>query len=76
MRALCIRGAFMKRIVMHLRETRRARHMSLRRLACESGVSAAQISRIENGLTSPTIHTLLILSDTLKVPVKKLFDEI
>jgi len=45
-----------------LKELRRQRDHSARALADLSGVSAAMISRIENGLVSPSIGTLAVLA--------------
>jgi len=56
-----------------LRELRRLRGQSARGLADLSGVSAAMVSRIENGLVSPSIGTLEALAEALEVPIVSLF---
>ncbi len=48
---------------------------SARQLAETSGVSAAMISRIENGQVSPSISTLDALASALQVPMVSLFRE-
>ena len=58
-----------------LRDLREARHLTARQLSTNSGISAAMISRIENGQVSPSIATLNALAKTLKVPLVSLFRE-
>lgn len=42
-------------------------------LANQAGLSAGMLSKIENGLTSPSLATLRSLADALKIPVTALF---
>ncbi len=42
-------------------------------LAREAGLSAGMLSKIENGVTSPSLATLRALADALSVPVTSLF---
>ena len=58
-----------------LKELRRQRGQSARVLADQSGISAAMVSRIENGLVSPSIGTLEALAQALEVPIVSLFRE-
>ncbi len=58
-----------------LRDLRERRGVSARQLAAQAEVSAAMISRIENGLVSPSISTLNALSQALDVPLVSLFRE-
>ncbi|WP_298854092.1 helix-turn-helix domain-containing protein [uncultured Ruegeria sp.] len=58
-----------------LKELRQSRKQSARRLAKQSGISAAMVSRIENGLVSPSIDTLAALAEALEVPIISLFRE-
>lgn len=58
-----------------LRRLRSEGALSARRLAERSGISAAMISRIENGLVSPSIGTLAALAEALEVPIVSLFRE-
>lgn len=56
--------------------TLRTRHnQKLKELAENSKVSVAMISRIENGLISPSLNTLEALADALEVPVAAFFQE-
>ncbi len=56
-----------------LRDLRHAQELTARRLAEISDVSAAMISRIENGQTSASISTLSALARALDVPLVSLF---
>ena len=58
-----------------LRDLREGRAFTARQLAANSNVSAAMISRIENGQVSPSISTLSALSNALDVPLVSLFRE-
>lgn len=59
---------------IHLQKIRWERDYSIEQLARISGVSSAQISRIENGLTVPTIETLCKLARALGCNICELFD--
>ena len=59
---------------IHLQKLRWEKDYSIEQLARISGVSSAQISRIENGLTMPTIETLCKLSRALGCNICELFD--
>ncbi len=56
-----------------LHDLRKSRGLSARELASMADTSAAMISRIENGLVSPSISTLTLLSSALDVPLISLF---
>jgi len=56
-----------------LRNIRETSALTARQLADLSGVSAAMISRIENGQVSPSISTMTSLSGALDVPLVSLF---
>ena len=58
-----------------LKELRQQRGQSARGLAEQSGISAAMVSRIENGLVSPSIATLEALAAAPEVPIVSLFRE-
>lgn len=58
-----------------LKELRDFNAFTARDLAARSGVSAAMISRIENGQVSPSLSTLQALARALDVPVVSLFRE-
>ncbi len=58
-----------------LRDLRENLGLTARQLATQSGVSAAMISRIENGQASPSISSLSALAGALDVPLVSLFRE-
>lgn len=62
-----------KAIGASLKELRQQRGLPARWVAAQSGISAAMISRIENGLVSPSIGTLAALAEALEVPIVSLF---
>lgn len=65
--------AIAKAVGEALQSLRRDAELTVRELAKKSGVSAAMISRIENGLVSPSLSTLNSLSKIIGVPVVNLF---
>jgi transcriptional regulator with XRE-family HTH domain len=54
-----------------LREWRAARGMSQLDLAMQAGFSARHVSFIETGRTQPSRQTLLVLAETLEVPLRE-----
>jgi len=58
-----------------LRDLREGRGLNAKQLAENADVSAAMISRIENGQVSPSISTLEALSEALEVPMVSFFRE-
>jgi len=58
-----------------LRLLRRKQNLSIRSLAAACGLSANTLSLIENGHTSPSVHTLELLARGLGVPLAALFEE-
>ena len=62
-----------KAIGASLKQLRQQRSQSARWIADQSGISAAMVSRIENGLVSPSIGTLAALAEALEVPIVSLF---
>ncbi len=58
-----------------LRNLRESQGLTAKELAGKSKVSAAMISRIENGQVSPSISTLNALANALEVPMVSLFRE-
>lgn len=58
------------------REVRNFRNhmgMTVVELASEAGLSSGMLSKIENGMTSPSLHTIQALSRALNIPVTSLF---
>lgn len=58
-----------------LRGLRRKQNLSIRTLAATCGLSANTLSLIENGHTSPSVHTLELLARGLGVPLAAFFKE-
>lgn len=56
-----------------VREFRKARTMTVADLGAATGLSAGMLSKIENGLTSPSLSTLNALSSALSVPITAFF---
>jgi transcriptional regulator with XRE-family HTH domain len=58
------------------REVRSLRHrqrMTGAELSAQTGLSVGMLSKIENGVISPSLNTLTVLANALKVPVVQLF---
>jgi DNA-binding XRE family transcriptional regulator len=58
----------------HLKKLRHARSLTQEELSYRCGLPLSQIGRIERGVRSPTLSTILILAEGLGVEPKKLFD--
>ncbi|MFK7937734.1 MAG: helix-turn-helix domain-containing protein [Roseovarius sp.] len=56
-----------------LREFRHSKDMTVADLAQATGLSVGMLSKIENGITSPSLTTLQSLSQALSVPVTSFF---
>lgn len=57
----------------NVRRIRQHANLSQEKLSRISGVRAASLSEIENGLGDPKLSTLLKVAAALKVPVEDLF---
>jgi transcriptional regulator with XRE-family HTH domain len=66
---------FAKRIGNNLKLVRKQRGLTLKKLAGLTNLSAPLISKIENGLTMPSIPTLLTISEVLKVDMGFFFEQ-
>jgi transcriptional regulator with XRE-family HTH domain len=58
-----------------VRKLRTEKSLTLRELATKSGVASSTISKVENGLMSPTYDNILRLAAGLGVDVEALFNE-
>lgn len=56
-----------------IRELRKRQRMTGAELAAQAGLSVGALSKIENGLVSPSLATLQSLADSLRVPIPQLF---
>lgn len=64
----------MKEFGEHFRKIRRSQKFTQKSLAHEADIEISQISRLENGITNPTVTTILILAKAMKIPASVLFD--
>jgi len=58
-----------------MRELRKARNLTIKEVAALSGISVNGLSLIENGNTSPSVHTLHEISKVYNIPISEFFDE-
>ena len=58
-----------------VRELRKRLDITVTELAGLAGLSSGMLSKIENGLTAPSLATLKALSEALNVPVTALFQQ-
>ncbi len=56
-----------------LHEIRDARNLSLRELAKSTGISKAQLNRIENGQSDPTLKTMCRIAKALNMKIEDIF---
>lgn len=56
-----------------VRELRKRQRMTGSDLASQTGLSVGMLSKIENGVISPSLNTLQVLADALRVPLVQLF---
>jgi transcriptional regulator with XRE-family HTH domain len=66
-------GSLEEAIGRQVREYRQKLNLTVAELARAAGVSPGMLSKIENGLTSPSLSSLQALSNALNVPVTALF---
>lgn len=64
-----------RKIGSRVKEFRKQSGLTQQRLAVASGLSPGLLSRIENGLAMPSIPTLQIISNTLKVYIGYFFQD-
>ena len=58
----------------HLKQLRNSKNVSLRILEQLCNVEHSQIHKIEKGISSPTLITMIALAEGLEVPLKDLID--
>ncbi|MDX1780759.1 MAG: XRE family transcriptional regulator [Thalassovita sp.] len=56
-----------------VRELRKRQRMTGSDLAAQAGLSVGMLSKIENGVISPSLNTISILAHALRVPLVQLF---
>lgn len=67
-------SVFEKRIGARITEIRKTKMLTQAQLAEKVNVSNETISRLERGITIPSIKTLKKIADTLKIPMSTFFD--
>jgi len=60
---------------VQLRQVRKTRGLSLQQLAEPAGLSIALISKVERGITAPSLRSLRRLCEGLEIPVSWLFHD-
>jgi transcriptional regulator with XRE-family HTH domain len=65
-----------KQIAIKIRVIRKAKKISLQKLAQRTKLSKALLSRVENWKVSPTVKTLCKIAKGLEVPLSALLDEV
>jgi transcriptional regulator with XRE-family HTH domain len=60
-------------VAIYLKQIREEKKMPLRQLARLSGVSIAQLSKIERGLSDPTFTVMCEIAHALRTPCHKVF---
>jgi len=64
----------LNRFAKRLKQLRKEKKFSQEELAYSSGLSLSQIARIETALINPTICTITVIANTLKVHPRELMD--
>jgi transcriptional regulator with XRE-family HTH domain len=64
----------LKRFAKRVCQLRREKKMTQEDLAYNSGLSLSQIARIETAKVNPTLCTLMVIANTLKVHPRELMD--
>jgi transcriptional regulator with XRE-family HTH domain len=67
-------GSMLKNIGEKIRETRKAKNLTLQDVAKMSGLTTSLLSQIENSKANPSITTLLSIARILNTPLGTLFD--
>jgi transcriptional regulator with XRE-family HTH domain len=66
--------AIIKAVGARIRELRIEANLSQEQLAYEADVPLSQIGRIERGENNPTVSTLYVIAEALKVELKDVVD--
>ena len=59
-----------------IKAQRKAQGLSIRELAARCGMSIGMISQIEQGKSTPSLRSLRLISETLRLPVSALFHQV
>ena len=65
---------FQKAFGKHFRSLREKKGIGMRKFALQADIEYSQLSKIERGVSSPTITTIYGLAEALGVPHQELFN--
>lgn len=65
-----------KKVGDNIRKHRLSKSITLEKLALESGIEYSQISRIERGVINTSVYHVYIISNTLEMPMKNIFNDL
>lgn len=68
------KARYLKKLGANVAKVRKQKGYSQDRVYLEGGFSRGTLSKIENGLTSPEVFTIVRIAEVLGVPVRKLID--
>ncbi|OZI60873.1 helix-turn-helix domain-containing protein [Bordetella genomosp. 11] len=68
-------SAELLRIGSIARDLRKRAGLGLQALAERAGISAAMLSQIERGLSTPSLRSLRLLSEALEIPISRFFEQ-
>lgn len=69
------KNVFVESLGNTIRHYRINKNYTIEKLALITGLDYSHLSKIERGITNPTIYNLLVISAVLQVPVCKLIDD-
>lgn len=73
MRAMDQKTDLCKKVGSKIREIRKEQGLTIKELAKSTGLSSPFLSRLENGITMPSVYTLQTIAESLKVDIGYLF---
>ena len=65
----------LKQFGQRIRQLRQEKNMTMEDLAYQSGLDYSQISRIERGVTNPSLINIALVARALTVDLRNLFDQ-
>lgn len=65
-----------KKVGNNIRKYRLIKSITVERLALLSGLEYSQVSRIERGIINTSIYQVYIISNTLEIPMKNIFQDL
>lgn len=65
----------LKQFGQRIRQIRQEKQMTMEDLAYHSGLDYSQISRIERGVTNPSLINIALVAKALTIDLRNLFDQ-